>query len=132
MKPAWKRRQRRSCQADWDRVGRVFPTNRAEEEYLDFLSRTVKERFDGLTVVVDCAYGATHRVAPYFEALGARVYTARGGRRFRINVDCGSTNPEKLRQTVLEKGAQVGLAHDGDGDRIAVDERAKWWTAMRS
>src|SRR5690554_65411 len=109
-------------------VGRVFPTNRAEEEYLDFLSRTVKERFDGLTVVVDCAYGATYRVAPrILEALGARVYTLHAeDDGSRINVDCGSTNPEKLRQTVLEKGAQVGLAHDGDGDRvIAVDEKGE-------
>lgn len=109
-------------------VGRAFSVNRAEEEYLDFLSRTVKERFDGLTVVVDCAYGATYRVAPrILEALGARVHTLHAeDDGSRINVDCGSTNPEKLRQAVLEKGAQVGLAHDGDGDRvIAVDEKGE-------
>ena len=109
-------------------VGRVFAVSRAEDEYLDFLSRTVKERFDGLTGVVDCAYGATYRVAPrILEALGARVYALHAEDvGSRINVDCGSTNPEKLRRAVLEKGAQVGLAHDGDGDRvIAVDEKGE-------
>lgn len=109
-------------------VGKAFSTTRAEEEYLDFLSRTVEERFDGLTVVVDCAYGATYRVAPrILEALGARVYTLHAeDDGSRINVDCGSTNPEELRRAVLENGAQVGLAHDGDGDRvIAVDEKGE-------
>ena len=71
---------------------------------------------------------APYRVAPrILEALGARVYALHAeDDGSRINVDCGSTNPEKLRRAVLEKGAQVGLAHDGDGDRvIAVDEKGE-------
>ena len=134
-KPAWRDGGGEDCQANRDRGGPGLFVNRAEDEYLDFLSRAVKERFDGLTAVVDCAYGATYRVAPrILEALGARVYTLHAeDDGSRINVDCGSTNPEELRRAVLEKGAQVGLAHDGDGDRvIAVDETGKWWTAMRS
>lgn len=109
-------------------VGRVIFSPRAEEEYLDFLVGTVKEKFHGLTVVVDCAFGAAYHVAPrVLEALGARVIPLHAeDDGSRINVDCGSTNPEKLCRAVLQSGAQVGLAHDGDADRlIAVDEKGE-------
>src|SRR5690554_649526 len=116
------------CRPTGTGVGRVIFSPRAEEEYLDFLVRTVKEKFHGLTVVVDCAFGAAYNVAPrVLEALGARVITLHAeDDGSRINVECGSTNPERLCREVLQNGAQVGLAHDGDADRvIAVDEKGE-------
>ena len=109
-------------------VGRVIFSPRAGEEYLDFLVGTVREKFHGLTVVIDCAFGAAYHLAPrVLEVLGARVIPLHAeDDGFRINVDCGSTSPEKLCREVLQSGAQVGLAHDGDADRlIAVDEKGE-------
>jgi phosphoglucosamine mutase len=103
------------------------PVDDAEERYLSFLLDGAPQ-LRGLRVVVDCANGAAYRVAP--EALrraGADV-DALGvtpdGRN--INEACGSTHPEVVQKRVLETGAHVGLAHDGDADRlIAVDERGE-------
>jgi len=78
-----------------------------------------------MRVVVDCAYGAACRVAAMlWERLGATVILINDEPDgARINVRCGSTNPEVLRQAVLQHGADAGFAHDGDADRvIAVDE----------
>lgn len=79
-----------------------------------------------MTVVVDCANGATYDVAPsVFEELGASV-VAIGAEPdgLNINDNCGSTHPERLQKTVLEHQADVGIALDGDGDRlIMVDHR---------
>lgn len=82
-------------------------------------------RLAGLEVVVDCANGAGFDVGPrVLRAAGARVHVlhaAPDGRN--INDDCGSTYPESLRRAVVERGAALGLALDGDGDRVlAVDE----------
>jgi phosphoglucosamine mutase len=97
----------------------------AEEKYLRFVLRDAPS-LKGLRVVVDCANGAAYKVAP--EALrraGADVeaiYARPDGRN--INQGCGSTHPEALQKRVIEAHAHVGLAHDGDADRlIAVDER---------
>ncbi len=99
----------------------------AEERYLAFLLDGAPS-LKGLRIVVDCANGAAYRVAP--EALrraGAEVDTlgiAPDGRN--INDGCGSTHPEGVQKRVLEIGAHVGIAHDGDADRlIAVDERGE-------
>jgi phosphoglucosamine mutase len=75
-----------------------------------------------LSIVVDCANGATYHVAPsVFDELGAKV--SKIGVEpdgLNINQDCGSTSPAKLQQMVLETGADVGIALDGDGDRLAM------------
>ncbi|MGH8403341.1 MAG: phosphoglucosamine mutase, partial [Gammaproteobacteria bacterium] len=74
----------------------------------------------GTKLVLDCANGATYKIAPgVFTALGAQV-TALGVHPdgLNINKDCGSTHPESLRRKVLEEGAQLGIAFDGDGDRV--------------
>jgi len=81
-------------------------------------------RFPGLHVVLDCAHGAAWQVAPHvFEAAGARVdVVANDPDGVNINDGCGSTYPEVLRRAVVELGADVGLAFDGDADRVlAVD-----------
>ena len=100
-------------------VGRVVDAYGEAERYLDHLVGTVARPLGGLRVVVDCAHGAAHAVAP--EALrraGAEV-AAIGvdPDGLNINAGCGSTHIETLRQAVVERGADAGIAHDGDADR---------------
>ncbi|AEG16389.1 phosphoglucosamine mutase [Desulfofundulus kuznetsovii DSM 6115] len=107
-------------------VGRAYPVVDAVDRYVAFLKDTVSCDFSGLKVVVDCANGAASRVAPRVLAeLGAEVipiFNAPDG--VNINAGCGSTHPVALQEAVLEHGAHLGLAHDGDADRvIAVDGR---------
>jgi phosphoglucosamine mutase len=99
----------------------------AGERYLSFLQHTLSkgESFENMKIVLDCANGATYRVAPVlFERLGAEVeslFVTPDGRN--INQGCGSQHPETLSERVLETSAHLGLAFDGDGDRmVAVDE----------
>ncbi len=105
-------------------IGRVEDHPTAAAEYAAHLVRSIDHPLVGLRVVLDCAHGATHRVAPeIFRRLGAEV-TAIGdapdGRN--INDGCGSTHLESLREAVLKDGADVGFALDGDADRgLAVD-----------
>ncbi|HEY8345280.1 MAG TPA: phosphoglucosamine mutase, partial [Bacillota bacterium] len=109
-------------------VGRVTRRAEAVADYSAYLAQTIGERLDGLTVAVDCGFGATYQVAPQvLKSLGARVIPINNQNDgSRINVGCGSTNPQELQRVVTAEGAQVGLAHDGDGDRvIAVDERGE-------
>lgn len=106
-------------------VGRVEEFLEGAELYVDHVASLATAPLAGLRVVVDCAYGAAVRTArTLWTRLGATaivINDAMDGSR--INVGCGSTHPEALRQAVLEHGADVGFAHDGDADRvIAVDE----------
>jgi phosphoglucosamine mutase len=87
-----------------------------------------KTRLDGVKVILDCANGAAHQVAPaIFEALGAEVHALAAepdGRN--INEGCGSLHPEALRRAVEERRAMMGFALDGDADRcLLVDERGE-------
>ena len=98
------------------------------ERYIRFLQNTLPGEFlfKDMNIVLDCANGATYRVAPMlFERMGAEVealFVSPDGRN--INEGCGSQHPEALSARVVEKGADLGLAFDGDGDRlIAVDEK---------
>lgn len=105
-----------------DQLGRAARVEDAPGRYIEFCKATVPRefRFQGLRMVVDCAHGATYHVAPLvFEELGADV-TVVGGEPdgTNINADCGSTNPQLLAATVREHGADVGIAFDGDGDRV--------------
>ena len=111
-------------------IGRARRIDDARGRYIHFAKSTFPEhlRLDGLKVVVDCANGAAYHVAP--EALwelGAEVVAlgvAPDG--LNINKDCGSTHPELLQQTVVASGAHIGLALDGDADRlIVVDEKGQ-------
>ncbi|WP_156291609.1 phosphoglucosamine mutase [Oceanobacillus salinisoli] len=96
------------------------------QKYLSFLKDTIDNDFEGLTIALDCAHGATSSLATHlFADLEAEIFsigsTPNG---LNINDGVGSTHPKKLQEYVLEKGADVGLAFDGDGDRlIAVDEK---------
>ncbi|NLP18705.1 MAG: phosphoglucosamine mutase, partial [Firmicutes bacterium] len=111
-----------------DKLGRLYRAEDAEEEYLDYLASIFSTRLDGLRVVIDCAHGAAFHISPeIFRRLGAEVipiFNRPDG--LNINENCGSTHPESLRKAVLEHGAHMGFAHDGDADRVlAVDERGQ-------
>src|SRR5689334_2557071 len=111
-------------------IGRARRIDDARGRYIQFAKDTFPEhlRLDGLKVVVDCANGAAYHVAP--EALwelGAEVVpigvTPNG---LNINEGCGSTHPQILQETVVASGADIGLALDGDADRlIVVDEKGQ-------
>jgi phosphoglucosamine mutase len=113
-----------------NRLGKAKRVNDAEGRYIEFCKSTIPLSLSprGLKVVVDCAHGATYAVAPsVFEELGADV-VAIGVEPdgLNINQECGSTYPQRLQKTVLEHQADVGIALDGDGDRvIMVDHRGE-------
>ena len=111
-------------------IGRARRIDDARGRYIHFAKSTFPEhlRLDGLKVVVDCANGAAYHVAP--EALwelGAEVVALGvSPDGLNINQDCGSTHPALLQQTVVASGAHIGLALDGDADRlIVVDEKGQ-------
>jgi len=106
-------------------IGRLHRRDDAVNRYADFLCGTIDVKLDGLHVVVDCAHGASYQVAPLvLRRLGAEVHainTEPTGTN--INVDCGSTAPQVIQAAVRDFGADVGLTHDGDADRVlAADE----------
>jgi phosphoglucosamine mutase len=102
----------------------------ADGRYVEFCKSTLwhKHTLSGMRIVVDCAHGATYKVAPLiFSELGAQLVVI-GDKPdgLNINRDIGSTHPEALRKAVLEHKADVGIALDGDGDRcILVDNRGE-------
>ena len=94
--------------------------------YRDFLINSSENRLDGLTVVLDGAFGAAHRIAPeVFRKLGANVIAANCvNNGLKINENCGALYPENLVKRVFRYKADMGFAFDGDADRlIAVDEK---------
>jgi phosphoglucosamine mutase len=98
--------------------------------YIEFVKNSFPRglRLDGLKIVVDCANGAAYRVAPtVFYELGAEVVPlAVEPDGFNINKDCGATAPGKLCQAVLDHGADLGVALDGDADRMVMaDENGR-------
>lgn len=94
--------------------------------YCNYLLSTIDIRLDGMKICLDCANGAAYQTAPrVFRALGAKV-TVIGDNPNGVNINenIGSTHPELLQETVLKTGAEIGLAYDGDADRlIVVDEK---------
>ena len=105
-----------------EKLGRARRIDDAAGRYVVFLKKTVPEELtlDGYRVVLDCANGAAWRVGPtVFEELGARVSTigvAPNGRN--INEGCGTLHPQALREEVRARGADLGIALDGDADRV--------------
>ena len=109
-------------------TGRVYKIHDAGMAYGKFLKQTVSENFyfKDMKIVMDCSNGATFKVAPaIFTELGAKVKTLSVNPNGKnINDNCGSQHPENLVKRVVKNGAHIGLAFDGDGDRlIAVDEK---------
>jgi phosphoglucosamine mutase len=105
-------------------VGRVTDLHDGGERYVEYLLTTLPHRLDGLTVVVDCAHGAASAVAPeLYRRAGATVIAiAAEPDGLNINEGVGSTHLDVVQAAVLEHGADLGIAHDGDADRcLAVD-----------
>ncbi|UGB31170.1 phosphoglucosamine mutase [Metabacillus sp. B2-18] len=106
-------------------LGQVNDYFEGGQKYLQFLKQTVDEDFTGIHVALDCAHGATSSLATHlFADLDADVSTmGTSPNGLNINDGVGSTHPEALAEFLKEKNADIGLAFDGDGDRlIAVDE----------
>jgi phosphoglucosamine mutase len=110
------------------KVGKAFRIEDAQGRYVVFLKNTFPRdlTLDGLTLVVDCAHGAAYRVAPaVLEELGAKVIRLGvdpDGKN--INARCGALHPEKMAKAVVSHGADLGIALDGDADRVIVaDEK---------
>ncbi len=104
------------------RLGKARRIDDATGRYIEYCKATVPygTHLDGLKVVVDCANGATYRIAPsVFSELGAEVVAIHDQPDgLNINLQCGSTHPDSLARRVLEERADLGIAFDGDGDRV--------------
>ncbi len=108
--------------AESDKLGKAVRTRDAVGRYMEFCKASVPRRFDlkGLKVVLDCAHGATYHIAPLlFRELGADVITI-GAEPNGVNINdgVGSMHVENLAAKVRETGAHLGIAFDGDGDRV--------------
>jgi phosphoglucosamine mutase len=111
-----------------EHLGQVNDYFEGGQKYLQFLKQTVDEDFTGIHVALDCAHGATSSLATHlFADLDADVSTmGTSPNGLNINAGVGSTHPEALAAFLKEKNADIGLAFDGDGDRlIAVDENGE-------
>jgi phosphoglucosamine mutase len=108
--------------AESDKLGKVSRINDAPGRYIEFCKSSVPSstNFSGLKIVLDCAHGATYKVAPsVFKELGAQVTVLSAQPDgLNINENCGSTHMGQLQAAVLAEGADLGIAFDGDGDRV--------------
>ncbi|RMG57376.1 MAG: phosphoglucosamine mutase [Deltaproteobacteria bacterium] len=116
--------------ADPESIGRAYRIDDATGRYVVYLKNTFPRHMtlDGISIVLDCANGAAYRAAPsVFSELGARVHTIGAEPDgLNINRDCGALHPEKVAAEVVKRGAHLGIALDGDGDRIiVVDEKGE-------
>ncbi|MEK1836019.1 phosphoglucosamine mutase [Pseudomonas sp. NPDC089918] len=104
------------------KIGKVSRINDASGRYIEFCKSSVPAgtSFTGLKIVIDCAHGATYKVAPsVFRELGAEVVVLSAHPDgLNINENCGSTHMEPLQAAVLAEHADLGIAFDGDGDRV--------------
>lgn len=105
-----------------EKIGKAIRHDQSLGHYIDFCQHTFDKNLNlsSLEIVVDCANGATYHIAKdVFAELGAKVtliHNQPDG--FNINLDCGATNTHSLQQTVIENKADLGIAFDGDGDRL--------------
>ncbi|VEF08553.1 phosphoglucosamine mutase [Pseudomonas fluorescens] len=105
-----------------NKIGKVSRINDASGRYIEFCKSSVPTgtSFSGLKIVIDCAHGATYKVAPsVFRELGAEVVVLSAQPNgLNINDNCGSTHMDQLQAAVLAEHADLGIAFDGDGDRV--------------
>lgn len=109
-------------------LGRVKRIDDAAGRYIEFCKSAFPNELDlrGLKIVLDCAHGATYHVAPpVFHELGAEIIAiGNQPNGLNINVECGSTHPQALCKAVLEHNADLGIAFDGDGDRVMMVDKS--------
>lgn len=105
-----------------DEIGKAFRIDDAPGRYVVFAKNSFPAdlTLEGIKLVLDCANGAAYKVSPLiFQELGAQLLTIGVNPNGKnINTDCGSLNPELLREKVLKSGADLGIALDGDADRV--------------
>jgi phosphoglucosamine mutase len=116
--------------ADPEGLGRASRLENADGRYIEFVKNTLPRhvRFEGLKIVVDCAHGAAYRVAPrIFWELGAEIIPLGDDPDgFNINKDCGATAPQRMCEAVIKHQADLGIALDGDADRVVMcDEKGQ-------
>lgn len=107
---------------DSEKLGKADRIDDAQGRYIEFCKSSISQKvnFHGLKIVVDCAHGATYQIAPkVLSELGAEVIPI-GVKPNGVNIndDVGSTHPQQLQQCVIEENADLGMALDGDGDRV--------------
>lgn len=107
-----------------DKLGKARRIENARGRYIEYVKHTFPKhlRLDGLKIVLDCAHGAAYTVGPIIlEELGAEVITiADEPNGYNINAHCGSTHPQAMCTKVVETGAHLGMALDGDADRVVM------------
>lgn len=112
---------------DTANLGKSVRVKDANGRYIEFCKSTFPYHLDlnELTIVVDCANGAAYNVGPaVYRELGAKVIAIHNEPNgLNINENCGSTHPESLQKAVLENGADIGIAFDGDADRVILVDR---------
>lgn len=113
-----------------EKLGKAKRFDEGVGRYIEYCKSTVSSHtnLEGLKIVIDCANGATYHIAPsVFRELGAEVITiGNEPNGYNINLNCGSTSPGALKQKVIETSADLGVAFDGDGDRlIMVDQNGE-------
>ncbi len=111
-----------------DKVGNVIEKCEAKDDYISFLKKSVDLSFKGLTIAMDCANGAAFETAPrVFRELGAEVLVLNDSPDgLNINKNCGSTHIEMLKAFTINNQCDLGIAFDGDADRVlAVDEKGQ-------
>ena len=105
-------------------LGKAKRMDDAQDQYVEFCKSTFPENLNlrGIKIVLDCAHGATYHVAPkIFSELGAEVITVGNEPDgFNINLDVGSTHPKTIKDATLKHKADLGIAFDGDGDRVVM------------
>lgn len=111
-------------------VGKAFRVDDAVGRYVEFAKGSIPKglTLDGMKVVVDCANGAAYKVTPsVLRELGAELYVLNDEPNgTNINAGCGSLHPEVVQRAVVEQGADVGISHDGDADRVILcDEKGR-------
>ncbi|MBT3181319.1 MAG: phosphoglucosamine mutase [Deltaproteobacteria bacterium] len=116
--------------ADPEEMGRAYRIDDAGGRYIQYLKGTLPQHLtlDGMKIVLDCANGAGYKIAPtVFRELGADVITtAINPNGMNINVDCGALHPERMAKLVCEHKADLGVALDGDADRLIMcDENGR-------
>ena len=113
--------------AESARLGKASRVDDAAGRYVEFCKGTTPFGFSlgGLKITLDCANGATYKVAPaVLRELGARVHViADEPDGMNINANCGSTEPQSMRDEVVRSGSDLGMALDGDGDRVVMSDR---------
>jgi phosphoglucosamine mutase len=111
-----------------ENIGKKLEMPEAYKKYVDFIINSADVNFQGLKIALDLGNGAAYKAAPeIFNKLGGEVYVLNSNPNgLNINVNCGSTYPKEIMTFVKETKADIGLAFDGDADRvIAVDEKGK-------